>query len=171
MPPLVLAHGTDLQSLDDLLALVTAALFPDAAAATFGRERLEGREVSIEDVVRSAETLPLGAAARLVAVRHAQELVARGAEALGQYARDPNPSSCVLLLADEPLAGGRDRKPHWLLGAVPPEAVVELAPRKGRAPEQWLRERARGDGLTVSDEAARLLVEWVGDDTAALLGE
>ncbi len=171
VPPVVLAHGTALQLLDDLLALVSVALFPDPTSATFGREVVDGREIDADDVVRSAQTLPLGAPRRLVGVRHAQGLAGQGAEALGAYARDPNPTSCLLLLADEPLGGGRDRKPHWLLGTLPPDTVVELAPRKGRALEQWLRERARGEGLAVSEDAARLLVEWVGDDTAALLGE
>src|SRR5207237_2178305 len=35
----------------------------------------------------------------------------------------------------------------------------------------WLRQRAAAEGLTVSDEAARLLVQWVGEDGATLLGE
>jgi DNA polymerase III delta subunit len=171
VPPVLLAHGTAVQLLDDLLALVSIALFPDPAAAAFGREVVDGRETGAHDVVRSALTLPLGAPSRLVAVRHAQGLAGQGADALGAYARDPNPTSCLLLLADEPLGGGRDRKPHWLLGALPPDAVVELAPRRGRALEQWLRERAGGEGLAVSEEAARLLVDWIGEDTAALLGE
>jgi DNA polymerase III delta subunit len=37
--------------------------------------------------------------------------------------------------------------------------------------EDWLKQRAAAEGLTVSDEAARLLVQWVGEDGARLLGE
>src|SRR5437762_14329503 len=43
--------------------------------------------------------------------------------------------------------------------------------REGRSAEAWLRQRAGAEGLTISEEAARLLVQWVGEDGATLLGE
>src|SRR5262249_20542163 len=121
--------------------------------------------------VRSASTLPFMSAMRLVAVRRCQALPAKGADVLAAYARNPNPSTALLLLADESLAASRDRRDHWLLGAVPAAAVVALARREGRSGEAWLRQRAEAEGLTVSEEGARLLVQWVGDDGASLLGE
>jgi DNA polymerase III delta subunit len=54
---------------------------------------------------------------------------------------------------------------------VPAAAVVALPSRQGRALEDWLRQRAALEGLEITEEAARLLVEWVGDDAAGLLGE
>lgn len=171
-PPLALLHGADAQLLDDALVAVTRGLFPRPDEAALGREIVDGRDASADDIVRSAMTLPFMTAMRLVAVRRSQALAARGADALGAYARDPNPSTCLLLLADEPLDAGRDRRaPHWLLGAVPARWVVALPARRGRALEEWLRQRAAREGLTVGEEAARLLVQWVGDDTTALLGE
>lgn len=171
LPQVALIHGAEPQLLDDALALVTRLLFPEAAAAVFDREIFDGREVDADTVVNAALTLPLQAGARLIALRHAQALAARGAEALGRYAAAPSPSAHLLLLADEPLGPTRDRKPHWLLGVIPAAAVVELLPRRGRALEEWLRQRAAAEGLTVSEEAARLLVQLVGEDSAALLGE
>ena len=117
-------------------------------------------------------TLPFGGGRRLVAVRRAQALTARGADALAAYAKSPNPASCLLLLSDEPLRASRDRRTdHWLLAALPAAAIVELPARGARELTSWLRQRAAVEGLTVSDEAARLLVELTGEDTAALLGE
>jgi DNA polymerase III delta subunit len=172
VPPVALVHGADAQLLDDLLAAVTRALFPEPARAAFDREVLDAREVSVESLVGAALTLPLGAAARLVVVRHCQALVSKGGEALGQYAAQPNPTTVLLLLADESLRASRDRKSdHWLLGVVPAAAVVEPVARRGRALEEWLRQRAQLDGLAVSEGAARLLVQWVGDEPALLLGE
>jgi DNA polymerase-3 subunit delta len=49
--------------------------------------------------------------------------------------------------------------------------VVTLPSRQGGALEPWLRRRAAAEGLGVSEEAARLLVQLVGDDAASLLGE
>lgn len=172
VPPVALVHGADAQLLDDLLAAVTRALFPEPAHATCDREVLDARETSVESLVSAALTLPLASAVRLVAVRHCQSLHAKGGEALGQYVARPNPTTVLLLLADESLRVNRDRKSdHWLLGIVPAATVVEPVIRRGRALEQWLRERAQLDGLTVSEDAARLLAQWVGDDPALLLSE
>ena len=172
VPSLALVHGADGQLTDDLLAAVSRALFPDPAHAAFDREILDGRETSVEHVLSAALTLPFGSAARLVTVRHCQALAAKGGEALGEYVKSPNPTAVLLLLADEPLRAGRDRKAdHWLLGVVPAGFVVEPVVRRGRALEEWLRQRAQLDGLTVSEGAARLLVSWVGDDPALLVGE
>jgi DNA polymerase III delta subunit len=170
-PAVALLHGADTQLLDDALAAVSQALGRDPAATAFDREVLDGREASAAAVVQSAMTLPVAAPLRLVAVRHCQALPVKAREVLADYAARPNPSACLLLLSDESLAAGRGRKEHWLLGAVPAAAVVTLPARTGPALEQWLRRRAAAEGLTVSEEAAHQLVEWVGDDGAALLGE
>ena len=171
-PALALLHGADEQLLDDALDLVARGLFADATERSLGREVLEGDAVPVETVVRSAMTLPLMTKRRLVVVRRAQALAAKGTEALATYARDPNPATCLLLLAGEGLGASRERRAdHWLLGVLPPAAVVALPLRRGRALEDWLKQRAAADGLTVTDEAARLLVQWVGEDGARLLGE
>jgi DNA polymerase-3 subunit delta len=171
-PPIALLHGPDEQLLDDALALIGQRFFADASERALGREVLEGDAASVETVVRSAMTLPFMTARRLVVVRRAQALAAKGAETLTAYARDPNPTTCLLLLAADGLAASRERRAdHWLLSALPSAAVVALPQRRGRALEDWLKQRAAAEGLTVSDEAARLLVQWVGDDGARLLGE
>ncbi|HUF92437.1 MAG TPA: DNA polymerase III subunit delta [Candidatus Limnocylindria bacterium] len=170
-PALVLIHGGDAQLLDDVLAAATRALFRPGEIQ-LGREVLDGTEVTADTLVRSAMTLPFMTARRLVAVRRCQALDARTGAALTAYARDPNPATCLLLLADEPLAASRERRAdHWLLQAVPSAATVALPARKERALEEWLRQRAALEGLTIDEEAAHLLVQWVGDDGAALMGE
>ena len=118
------------------------ALCRDPGAAVFDREVLDGREASAAAIVQSAMTLPVAAPMRLVAVRHCQALPAKGREILAEYCARPNPATCLLLLADEALTASRDRKEHWLLGAVPSGAVVTLPIRQGAALEQWLRRRA-----------------------------
>src|SRR2546430_6262280 len=117
-------------------------------------------------------TLPLLGGGGLVVVRHAQALGPRHAEALGAYARDPNPATRLVLLADEGLRASRDRRTdHWLGQALPAAHIVDLPARQGRELAGWLRQRAATEGLEVSEEAAKLLIEWVGGDGAGLLGE
>ena len=168
LPPVVLIHGGDAQILDDALRVATSGLFPDPTLVTLGREVLDGNDTTGDDIARAAQTLPLMTASRLVAVRRVQEL--RDAPALRAYIANPNPSTCLLWLADEPPRDSWDRKRHWLLDVVPRTAVVTVATRSGDL-ASWLRQRAAAEGLDVSKEAAEQLVEWVGDDTAALMNE
>jgi DNA polymerase-3 subunit delta len=172
LAPVVLVHGADVQLLDDVLGVVTRTLFPDPAHAAFDREGFDGRETDAETILSAARTLPVLAAVRLVIVRHAQALPPKAADAVARYVKAPNPAAVLLLLADDDLRPARDRKSaHWLLEVVPAGAVVEPVSRRGRGVEEWLRQRAAVEGLTVSAEAARLLVDAVGEDAALLLGE
>ena len=94
------------------------------------------------------------------------------ADTFRRWVTAPNPAACLMLLADEALTPNRERKtPHWLLDVVPAAAVVALVARRGRPLEEWLRQRAQAEGLVVSEEGARLLVQHVGEDSATLLGE
>ncbi len=172
IPAVALLHGSVPLFLDDAVRLISRALFGDESAAALDREVMDGRETSAETIARSAMTLPFMAARRLVVVRHAEALSARTTDALAQYLAAPSPSTCLLLLAADSLRADRNRKTdHWLLRAVPPGAAIELTPQKGPSLERALQRRALQDGLEVDDEAARLLVQFVGDDLALLLAE
>jgi DNA polymerase III subunit delta len=172
VPPVALLHGPEPLLLDDAVRAVSAAIFADASGGAFDREVLDGRETTAETVARSAMTLPFLASRRLIVVKHAEALSARNNDTLRAYLAAPSPSACLLLLAEESLRADRARKAdHWLLQAVPPGSAIELTPPRGAALERALQQRARVDGLDVSDEAARLLVQFVGDDLGLLLGE
>ena len=165
-PPVVLVHGAEPVLLDDAVAAITRALFPDPGMATLSREVLEAREAGAETIVRSALTLPFLSERRLVVVRGADALGVRQGEALAAYAAVPNPSTVLLLLADSEVAPS-----HWLMKALPPAAVVALPRPTGRALVSWLRTRASAGGFEVQEAAAVLLVQLVGDDLTLLLGE
>src|SRR5207245_8386683 len=153
-PAMTLLHGGDVQLLDDALDAATRGLVPDRALAAWGREVFDGRESSADEIVRAAATMPLGVDRRLVAVRRPQALAAKGAEALNGYAKSPNPATCLLLLADEPLRASRDRRTdHWLMGAVPAAAILELPTRGARALAGWVPPPAALEALTLPDEA------------------
>jgi len=172
VPLVALLHGPAPLLLDDALSVLSAAIFAEPASGAFDREVLDGRETTAEAVARSAMTLPFLAPRRLVVVRHAEALAAGHHETLLAYLAAPSPSTCLLLLSAESLRADRVRKnDHWLLRAVPASSVVELFPPRGQALERALQQRARLDGLEVADEAARMLVEFVGDDLGLLLGE
>lgn len=166
IPPVCLLHGAEPFLLNDALAHVTGACCPDPSLVSLNRECFDARETGAETIVRSALTLPFLASVRLVAVRESQALAAKDSQSLGQYARAPNPSTRLLFLASAALPAD-----HWLLKVVPPSAVVLLRPPTRRELPEWLRRRAAVNGFSLTEEATQLLIQWVGDDLAALVGE
>jgi len=161
-----LLHGPEPLLIEDAVAAVTRALFPDPSLAALSREILEAREVGAEGIVRSALTLPFLAPARLVVARGADTLPARQSESLAAYCKSPNPSSVLLLLADETLPAG-----HWLLRLLPPAAIVGVSAPRGRGLVTWLRARAASSGFDLGEEPAALLIELAGENLATLVGE
>lgn len=166
VPPLCLLHGTEPLLLDDALARLTEAWAADPALVALNREGFDARETDAETIVRSALTLPFLAPARLVVVRESQELDPRGQRVLGEYAKAPNPSTCLVFSASELL-----QATHWLLKLIPPEAVVLVRPPAARELPEWLKRRAAAQGIVLADEAAQLLVRLVGEDLGALVRE
>lgn len=172
VPPLLLLHGPDPFLLEDALTLVGRALFPDPSLAGLDRELLDGEDAAVDAIVRAALTLPFMAPTRLVAVRRAQALSQKGSEPLVGYAKTPNPTTCLLLLADERLGADRDRRTdHWLLRLLPPAVVAEARRLTGAALIGWLKNRAAASHIELSEDAAQLLIQSVGDDLGALVGE
>ncbi|MBI2524809.1 MAG: DNA polymerase III subunit delta [Candidatus Rokubacteria bacterium] len=165
-PPVVLLHGPEPLLLEDAVAAVTRALFPDPSLAALSREVLEVREAGVHEILRSALTLPCLTPSRLVVARGADGLPAKQAEPLAAYCKAPNPSTVLLLVAGETLAPS-----HWLLRLLPAAAVVTAPRPAGHAVLTWLRGRAKAAGFELEEEAAALLVELTGEDLAALVGE
>lgn len=166
IPAVALLHGAEARLLEDALAQVTRALFPDPSLLWLGREVFDAGETTAETIVRAALTLPGMAGVRLVAVKRAQALPAKQAGALVDYLRDPSPHARLLLMADEPLPPG-----HWLLRAVPAAVVIDVPRLAGRALVSWLQERAKAEGYELTPAAAQLLIRWTGEDLTTLAGE
>lgn len=164
--PVVLLNGPDAFLVEEAVSRLTHLICPDPALLVMGREVLETRDVGAEGIVRAAETLPWGAPRRLVIARGVEVLGPRQAEPLIEYLRAPNPSTVLALSVLVPIAGS-----HWLAKAVSAASVVELPQLTGRPLVTWLRARASGEGVELSEEAAQLLITLVGDDPGALAGE
>lgn len=165
VPPVILVHGPVPFLVEDVVAAVSRAALPDGEQGGLVREALDLREAGPAAVARAAQTLPFLGPRRLVIARGLESLPARGAEPLAEYLERPNPSTVLVLVAAEELPGS-----HWALRLLPPAAVAAVAPL-GRGAAGWLRIRARRDGLEVTEPAAALLAELVGDDPTRLLAE
>ena len=166
VPPLLLLHGPEPFLLDDAVARLTRLLFPGQTELSLRREVLDARAAGAEAIVQSALMLPWLGDRRLVVGRGVEGLSAKAGEPLAAYAKSPNPSTVLVLLAEAPLEPS-----HWLLRAVPSTAVVSAPALSGRALAGWLRSHAQANGYDLGEEAASLLVELSGDDLTQLVGE
>jgi DNA polymerase-3 subunit delta len=166
VPLICLLHGPEPFLLTDALARVTRACCPDPALVSLNRECFDARQTGLETMIRSALTLPVLAPVRLVAVRESQALDAAESRALAEYLKDPNPATRLLFLAGDALP-----TTHWLLKVIPASAVILARPPTGRELLEWLRQRARAHGFSLSEDAAQLMVRWVGENLTALSGE
>jgi DNA polymerase-3 subunit delta len=164
--PVTLLHGPEPFLLDDAVARLTRGLFPGQGELSLVREILDARTAGAESIVQAALTLPWLGDRRLVVARGAETLTAKSAEALTAYAKAPNPSTVLLLLADALLDGS-----HWLPRTLPPGSVVAVPAPAGRGLVTWLRAHAQARGYEIREDAAALLVELSGDDLARLVGE
>jgi len=165
-PPVTLLHGPEPFLLEDALARLTRALFPGQTELSLVREAFDARAAGAEAVVQSALMLPWIGERRLVIARGVDGLAAKAGESLAAYAKAPNPSTALVLVADALLEGG-----HWLVRAVPAAVVVAAPALGGRALTGWLRGHAQAQGYDLREDAANLLVELSGDDLTQLVGE
>jgi DNA polymerase-3 subunit delta len=166
LPPVALLHGPEPFLLEDAVARITRALFPDAGGACLSREVLGAKEAGPEGILRAARTLPFLATRRLVVVRGADALGPKQSEPLAEYVRAPNPSTVLLLLAAESLDAS-----HWLVRAVGPAGTVAVRALSGAACVNWLRARAAAEGIEMDARTAELVIDLVGEDLTTLLGE
>jgi DNA polymerase-3 subunit delta len=157
-----------------VVAAVTAAVLPDAAATAWNREVLHADTVAPDALVSAGLALPLFGERRLVLVRGLGGVPAKTLDRLrdaldGARAHPggwPAPGVTVLLLA----AGVADRK-HPALRLAPEAEQVPVRSPTGRAVGGWLQDRARAAGLQFAPGAAEALVGLVGEDLGRLAGE
>jgi len=137
----------------------------------FGLESVEvlsaGTE-SAEDAVAALNSLGLfgGDGGRLVIVEGVERWKKADAEAVAAYLTDPVAGAVLALVAEEPLKGSALTAVVAKRGRV----LAYDAPKSADLPA-WVRAQLDRLGATVEGDAARALVEVVGDDLDTLASE
>jgi DNA polymerase-3 subunit delta len=130
--------------------------------ARFGSEAVEllaADSISGADAAASMNALGLFGSGRLVVVEGVEAWKKADAEAIAAYLREPAPGAVLALLADEV---PRDRA---LLDAVGKAGkVLRYDIPKPKDPSVWVRSELDRLGVQASDDAARRVVEIVGED-------
>jgi DNA polymerase III subunit delta len=158
--PLYLLGGTDRPKIGRALARLRAR-FGDEAVELLSAETTSG-----EDAAAACNALGLFGGGRLVVVEDVERWKKADVEAIQRYAEDPVAGAVLALVAGEPLKDGA-------LAAIAGKAgsVLLYEVPKPRDPSGWVRSEFERLGVEADAEAARRLVEIVGEDIAFLEAE
>ena len=149
---------------DATLAAIRAAVLAEAgAAAAFNHDVFDLKEKGLATALATAQTLPMMARRRLVVGRGVDELRAADLEPLAAYVDDPNPATCLVLVADKVDARLKTFGVLRKRGAL----HVFAAPRENALPG-WIRAEARSRKIDITAEAAQALAATVGAELGRL---
>ena len=160
--PVYLLAGSDRPKVRIALARLKAR-FGSEATQTLPAETAAG-----DDAVSELNALGLfaGGGGRLVIVEGVERWKDADADAVAAYLSAPAPGAVLALVAEEPLKGSA--LPGLVAGSG--QVLTYDAPKPRDLPG-WVRARLEELGTPVDADAARALVEIVGDDTTALAAE
>jgi DNA polymerase III subunit delta len=160
--PAYLLTGSDKPKVRRALARLRAR-FSAESVEVLGAEAVSGT-----DAVAACNALGLFAAegGRLVVVEGVERWVADDANAVGAYLHDPVPGSVLALVA-----GGALKARGLAEACERAGKVLRFDVPKPRDPSVWVRAEFERLGTRVDADAARALVDIVGDDVVDLASE
>lgn len=135
---------------------------------SFNYEEFDGEQALGGEIVSACNTIPFASPMRMVRVKSADKLKKADSEAIVFYLGNPSETT-VLLLEAEKLA--KSTRLYKAVAACGANAVIECSvPKKDQLP-RLVRSMAVSHGITLTDGAARLLVDLVGEDTVRIDSE
>jgi DNA polymerase-3 subunit delta len=144
-------------------AIRAAVLAAAGAGASFNQDVFDLKEKGLGAALATARTLPMLAKRRLVVGKAIDEVKAADLEPLVPYLEDPNPATCLLLIADKVdvrFKAFQTLKKRGYLHI--------FAPLRDQALAGWVRTEARARKLTIAADAAEALATAAGPDLGRL---
>jgi DNA polymerase III subunit delta len=155
-----LLGGTDRPKIDRALERLRRRFQPASV------QLLSAGDTPGEDVVAACNALGLFAdGGRLIVVDGVEAWKAADAKAIAAYLKAPAPATTLALV------GGELKKDAPIAKAVAAAGEVLLWEVPKRGLQRWVAEQFQVHGATIEPEAARLLVELVGEDLYELATE
>ena len=124
----------------------------------FNLHLFNGEEHGAQEIVQTAQTLPMFSQHRFVLVRDADRMDEEKIEPLIEYIKKPSESTCLVLHGQTMGPWKKYRKEIEKTGKV-----IEHSRLKGQGLISWVKDRVAEKGKALSHEAAEYLLEVVGD--------
>lgn len=166
MLPLYLFYGEEeflIQEAVDLI--ISKAVDPGARDFNFNTVYCKGS--SGNEIVNLAQTFPFMSERRLVIAREIEALKAADLEELVAYLRSPSPTTCLLMIANQP----RYDKKSVTVPVEANGAVVRVYSILDRDVPAWIDNWARQRGLSIQRDAAQYVWQILGNDLQAITNE
>ncbi|KKM11007.1 hypothetical protein SY88_10760 [Clostridiales bacterium PH28_bin88] len=182
--PVYLFYGEEQHLHRQALAVLKQKLLP-AGMEDWNYEQLDGKEVSPEDIVAVANTMPFMAQRKLVVVAGTTLFQSRqgaggNSDQVGQedkrdskegallaYLASPNPTTCLVFLT----LNSVDARKKLYKGVEKVGRVVEFSPLRGGDLNEWVKSTVRERGKQIEAEAMEYLVATVGNHLGLLENE
>jgi DNA polymerase-3 subunit delta len=164
--PLYLFFGEEeflIQEAVDLI--ISKAVDPEARDFNFNTVYCKG--TSGNEIVNLAETFPFMSERRLVIAKEIDALKASDLEELISYLRSPSPTTCLLMIANQP----RYDKKSVVAPVEANGAVVRFYSILDRDVLSWIDNWARQRGLSIQRDAAQYVWQILGNDLQAITNE
>jgi DNA polymerase-3 subunit delta len=159
-PPVVALVGADAFMQMQAMSAVMAALPKDAARIDF-----DGETASLADVLDELRSFAMFGGGKAVLVRNADAFLTKYRQQLEDYVAAPSDSGTLVLRLDSLPSNQRIYKAIAKIGRIEqcqaPKDVASWVIQRGRA----------GHKLTIAPDAARLLVDYIGDDLGRMDNE
>ena len=110
--------------------------------------------------------MPFMGPPRVIILRGVDRYNADDLNILSGYLEDPNTDTCLVMVAEKP-----DMRMKFFKRIKEKKLEVSFQVPKGRGLTVWVKESMSRRGAKMTDEAARLLVERIGQDLMELDGE
>lgn len=176
LAPIYLLHGEEDYLIGRVVSAVRTAILgadPKAHGAGFNYDVFEVRDggkgqpqkdgTALAAALATARTLPMFSKRRLVVVHNVGALAAEALEPLTSYAADPNPSTCLVLLAEK--VDGRLKA----FASLKKAGFASEFPRlKGPDIASWLGREAKARKIPLGPGVAEALAEAAGPDLGRL---
>ena len=135
---------------------------------SFNSDEFDAETAVGADIVTACNTMPFASPLRLIEVKSIDKIKKADAEALVAYAASPSETAVLALVGDK-LA--KNTRLYKAIAALGKQAIIDCTPPKAFELPKMVRSLAVGHGVTLTEGAARTLVDLVGEDTVRLDGE
>lgn len=136
----------------------------EPATRDFNYDLLYAKEAGAQKILAAARTLPMMARRRLVIVRDADSLDAKGLEPLLPYVASPAPETCLVFVAEK-----ADTRLKFFTAFKKHGELLKCEPLQDRQLPAFLRDEAKARKLKLDAGVAELVAEEVGADLGQLV--
>ena len=165
IPPILLLHGEESYLVEQAARLVVDAVVP-ADFRDFNLTVVSGRDLKGGALLDQARTLPVFAPHRLVEIRHVQEAPVDQLEIFSSFLDDPVPETLLLVTATT-----IDKRRKFFQRFAQVGEIIEFKRLYENQLPQFIRDRAKDSGLTITGPALKLFCRRVGNNLAEIVGE